>query len=153
MDPKRHANPERFDPSRWLEDTQTSAEAATNPDATKRDHFVFGAGRRLCQGMHIADRSLFLAMSRLLWGFEFHRAVDDATGKEIVPAMHDLTEGLFVLPKPFQAKVVPRSEAKAARIRAEWAEMTELLDDEMQWKALPKGMIWDDDAALVGVEA
>ncbi|KAL1865421.1 hypothetical protein VTK73DRAFT_5265 [Phialemonium thermophilum] len=144
MDPKRHPNPRKFDPTRWAHDTQTSAEAALNADATKRDHFVFGAGRRLCQGMHIADRSLFLAISRLLWAFDFRRAVDEKTGQEIVPDMDDITEGLFVLPKPFPANIVPRSEAKAARVREEWAKMEELLDADLQWKSVPEGLIWKD---------
>ncbi|RYP31688.1 hypothetical protein DL767_005601 [Monosporascus sp. MG133] len=143
-DPKRHPDPQRFDPARWAHDSQTSAEAANNPDATKRDHFVFGAGRRLCQGMHIADRSLFLAISRLLWAFDFRRPVDETTGQEIVPDMEELTEGLFVAPKPFRAHIVPRSEYKAQRVREEWSKMTELLDSELQWKDVPEGVIWRD---------
>ncbi|KAI1081433.1 cytochrome P450 [Whalleya microplaca] len=145
-DAMRHPNPRRFDPARWKDDNQTSAEAANNPDATKRDHFLFGAGRRLCQGMHIADRSLFLAISRLLWAFDFRKAVDEATGEEIVPDMGDLTEGLLIQPKPFKADIVPRSAFKAERVREEWSKMTELLDDEMQWKNVPEGLIWKDFA-------
>ncbi|KAF1968736.1 cytochrome P450 [Bimuria novae-zelandiae CBS 107.79] len=104
MDPIRHPDPRRFDPARYIDDHQTAAEAASNPDASKRDHFVFGAGRRLCQGMHIGERSLFLSMSRLLWAFSFQKA-DDADGKEIVPDADNLTEGLFVLPKAFPEKL------------------------------------------------
>ncbi|OSS45047.1 hypothetical protein B5807_09229 [Epicoccum nigrum] len=141
MDPKRHPEPRRFDPARYINDTQTAAEAANNPDASKRDHFVFGAGRRLCQGMHIGERSLFLAMSRLLWAFEFHKAVG-ADGKEIVPDADDLTEGLFVLPKAFPAKIVPRDAKRVKTVQAEWKKMEGLLDDSLQWKTLPEGMIW-----------
>ncbi|KAI1851131.1 hypothetical protein JX266_003796 [Neoarthrinium moseri] len=143
-DSRRHPNPREFDPTRWANDHQTSAEAASNSDATKRDHFVFGAGRRLCQGMHIADRSLFLAISRLLWAFDFRRPVDE-TGQEIVPDMADLTEGLFVVPKPFKAIITPRNTAKAECIRHEWAKTeADLLDDELQWKVVPEGLIWKD---------
>ncbi|KAI1487972.1 cytochrome P450 [Biscogniauxia mediterranea] len=143
-DPNRHPNPRRFDPTRWAHDSQTSAEAANNRDPTKRDHFVFGAGRRLCQGMHIADRSLFLAISRLLWAFDFKRPIDQTTGQEIIPDMNDLSEGLFVQPRPFGAVITPRNEYKARRVRDEWKKMTELLDDEMQWKNVPEGLIWRD---------
>ncbi|KAK7948932.1 uncharacterized protein PG986_009818 [Apiospora aurea] len=143
-DPKRHPDPSRFDPTRWAHDQQTSAEAAGNRDASKRDHFVFGAGRRLCQGMHIADRSLFLAISRLLWAFDFRRPVDEVTGKEIVPDMADLTEGLFVMPRPFRAVITPRSEARARRVREEWEAVKGLLDEEMQWKTVPEGLVWRD---------
>jgi cytochrome P450 len=141
MDPKRHPDPRRFDPARYAHDNQTAAEAASNPNASARDHFVFGAGRRLCQGMHIAERSLFLAISRLLWAFEFHK-VHDKAGKEMHPDSNSLTEGLFVLPTPFPARIVPRSAEKAALVRAEWSKMQEMLDEEQQWKVMPEGLIW-----------
>ncbi|KAI1734976.1 cytochrome P450 [Xylaria scruposa] len=143
-DASRHPEPRRFDPSRWAHDSQTSAEAANNRDASKRDQFVFGAGRRLCQGMHIADRNLFLAISRLLWAFDFERPIDPSTGKEIVPDMENLTEGLLVCPGPFDAVIKPRSELKAEAIRVEWEKMTELLDDDLQWKTVPEGLVWRD---------
>ncbi|KAI2606391.1 cytochrome P450 [Hypoxylon fragiforme] len=144
-DPKRHPNPRRFDPTRWAHDLQTSLEAATNADASKRDHFLFGAGRRLCQGMHIAERSLFLAMSRLLWAFDFERAIDEKTEKEIVPDMEDLVEsGLFVQPNPFKAVITPRSPQRAERVREEWDAVAKLLDGEKQWQDVPEGLIWKD---------
>lgn len=142
-DPARHPDPRRFDPARWAGDAQTSAQAATNADASRRDHFVFGAGRRLCQGMHIADRSLFLAISRLLWAFDFRRAVGE-DGQEIVPDMADLIDGTFVQPRAFRANIRPRSAFKAECVRREWAAMRELLDDELQWKSVPEGLIWRD---------
>lgn len=129
---------------RFWGDTLNSADSAINPDVSKRDHFVFGAGRRRCLGMHIADRSLFLGISRLLWAFDFKRAVDPETHQEIIPNMDELTEGIFVLPKPFQANIVPRSVDKAQRVQEEWDKMMELLDEDMQWKAVPKGLIWTD---------
>lgn len=141
MDPKRHADPRRFDPARYIDDHQTAHESATNSDASKRDQFVFGAGRRLCQGMHIGERSLFLAMSRLLWAFNFEQA-QDAEGKDIVPNAGDLTEGLLVLPKPFPAKITPRDADKAQQLRAEWEKMGEMLDEDLQWKVLPEGLVW-----------
>ncbi|KNG46886.1 cytochrome p450 [Stemphylium lycopersici] len=140
MDPKRHSNPRHFDPTRYQDDGQTAAEAANNPDASKRDHFVFGNGRRLCQGMHIAERSLFLAISRILWGFNIGKVVD-AFGKEIVPDPEFLTEGLFVQPQPFLAKIEPRGSEQAETIQAEWKDMKKLLDENSQWKETPQGIM------------
>ncbi|KAI4151746.1 MAG: hypothetical protein LQ341_000851 [Variospora aurantia] len=144
LDPKRYPNPREFDPVRFWGDTQNSADSANNPDVSKRDHFVFGAGRRRCLGMHIADRSMFLAISRLLWAFDFKRAIDAKTQQEIIPDMDELIDGVFVLPKPFRANIVPRSGHKAEHVRKEWVGMLELLDEEMQWKAVPEGLIWRD---------
>ncbi|RDA93281.1 hypothetical protein CP533_2066 [Ophiocordyceps camponoti-saundersi (nom. inval.)] len=147
-DPKRHPDPRQYNPSRWAGDNQNSAQAAVNADATKRDHFVFGAGRRMCQGMHIADRSLFLAMSRTLWAFDIKRAVDGKTGHEIVPDVDNIVDGLFVCPRPFKANIVPRSQQKVARVQEEWAKMLELLDESKQWKTVPEGLKWKDYESL-----
>ncbi|OTB07018.1 hypothetical protein M426DRAFT_54404 [Hypoxylon sp. CI-4A] len=146
QDPNRYSDPQRFDPARWAHDSQTSVEAAHNPDVSKRDHFLFGAGRRVCQGMHIADRSIFLAISRLLWAFDFERATDEKTGKEMIPDRKALVpeNGSFVQPAPFKAAIKPRSAWKAQQIREEWGKMTELLDDDGQWKAVPEGLVWRD---------
>ncbi|KAH8198291.1 hypothetical protein TruAng_007541 [Truncatella angustata] len=142
-DAKRHPNPRKFDPTRWAGDHQTSAQAASNSNPSKRDHFVFGAGRRLCQGMHIADRSLFLAISRLLWAFDFLRA-NDEHGQEIVPDMSDLTEGMLIQPRPFRAVITPRNAFKAECVQKEWAQMAELLDGDLQWRDVPEGLVWRD---------
>ncbi|KAF2828007.1 cytochrome P450 [Ophiobolus disseminans] len=152
-DPQRHPDPRRFDPMRYADDDQTAAEAANNADASQRDHFVFGAGRRLCQGMHIAERSLFLAISRLLWAFDLRTARNEY-GVEVVPDAEDLTEGLLIQPKPFPASIVPRSDDKAEKVREEWEKMEELLDEEMQWNVLPEGLIWKEykKAAEVDLE-
>ncbi|KAF2644245.1 cytochrome P450 [Massarina eburnea CBS 473.64] len=147
-DPKRHPDPRNYDPSRWANDSQNSAQAALNADPTKRDHFVFGAGRRMCQGMHIADRSLFLAMSRTLWAFEFKRAIDEKTGQEIIPDEDNVVDGLFMCPKPFPANIVPRSAAKVARVEEEVGEVMKLLDEYLQWKTVPDGLKWKDYEAM-----
>ncbi|KAF1949794.1 cytochrome P450 [Byssothecium circinans] len=143
MDEKRHPDPRRFDPARYKDDQQTAAEAANNRDASKRDHFVFGAGRRLCQGMHIAERSMFLAISRLLWAYNFEKAVDEQ-GNEVTPDAGNLTEGFLVAPRPFPARIVPRDGKKIEVVRSEWRKMEELLDGSAQWRELPEGLIWKE---------
>lgn len=130
---------------RYIDDHQTSLDAANNPDPTKRDHFVFGAGRRRCSGMHIADRSIFLAISRLLWAFDFKRAVDPATGKELIPDMNDLAEGVMAFPKHFPTNIVPRSAEREKAVRKEWEKVAKLLDSNGQWKTVPEGLIWQDE--------
>lgn len=130
---------------RYIEDHQSSVDAANNPDPTKRDHFVFGAGRRRCQGMHIADRSLYLGISRLLWAFDFRRAIAPDTLQEIIPDMNSLAEGVMSLPKPFPVDIVPRSDEKAQTVREEWRQALFLLDEESQWKSVPDGLIWKDE--------
>lgn len=84
-------------------------------------------------------------MSRLLWAFDFERAIDEKTEKEIVPDMEDLVEsGLFVQPNPFKAVITPRSPQRAERVREEWDAVAKLLDGEKQWQDVPEGLIWKD---------
>ncbi|KAI1771735.1 cytochrome P450 [Hypoxylon cercidicola] len=144
-DPKRHKSPRQFQPMRYIDDQQSSIDAANNPDPTKRDHFVFGAGRRRCQGMHIADRSLFLAISRLLWAFNFERATNTDTNQEIIPDMENLVDGIMSTPKPFPVNIVPRNAHKAQTVREEWDAVSKLLDEQSQWKTVPEGLIWKDE--------
>lgn len=138
--PERYPNPRQFDPTRYANDSQTALESANNPDPSARDHFGFGAGRRVCQGMHIAERSLFLGISRLLWAFDFDKAVD-GNGAPIYPDASELTEGALVQPKPYPAKITPRSERKVETIRQEWKSMESFLDDEGQWKVAPEALL------------
>ncbi len=139
MDPKRHANPFVFDPERFIDDNTTSQESSQQRDVSKRDNFLFGVGRRICQGMHIADRSMFLAISRLLWGFRMEAPVDN-NGKPIVPDPTKLIPGMLVQPEPFPAAIRPRTQKHAETIRSEWADAFKLLDADEQWKEIPKGM-------------
>ncbi|KAH7089851.1 cytochrome P450 [Paraphoma chrysanthemicola] len=69
-DPSRHQDPERFWPERYEGDLTTSEESKNSADVRKRDHFAFGSGRRICPGYHVAERSLAIAIMRLVWAFE-----------------------------------------------------------------------------------
>lgn len=138
--PARYTNPRDFDPTRYAHDSLTALESANNVDSGARDHFSFGAGRRVCQGMHIAERSLFLGISRLLWAFDFEKALD-GEGAPITPDASEFTEGALVQPKPYPAKIVPRSAQKVQTIRQEWKAMENLLDEEGQWKVRPEALV------------
>jgi len=67
----------------------------------KRPHLTFGAGRRICPGSHVADRTLFIGMSRLIWAFKFDYKTD-IHGLPIPIEKDAVTEGLVVAPLPFQ---------------------------------------------------
>ena len=140
MDPKRHPNPRCFDPSRYFHDHRSARESALCSDVKERDHFLFGAGRRICKGIDIGENSLFLGLSRMLWAFNFEKSTDTA-GKEITPDPNDLVGGLAASPRPFPAKIVPRTEKHAQAIRTEW-ELTQsaLNSNDKQWKDVPQDL-------------
>ncbi|KAK3903560.1 O-methylsterigmatocystin oxidoreductase [Staphylotrichum tortipilum] len=138
MDPKRHDDPRRFNPDRYKDDFQSLADAAANPDASKRDQFTFGAGRRICPGMHVAERSLFLGVSRMLWGFDITPATG-ADGKPILPDPDRLTQGFVCQPEEFPVTIKPRSDARRQMMEEEWiTAQKEFLDPvTKQWRVSP----------------
>ena len=68
---------EQYKPERFLQHGLTAGEYAALADVDARDHFSFGGGRRICPGLHIAERSVFINLARLLWGFNIEHAKDE----------------------------------------------------------------------------
>ncbi|KAH0838681.1 cytochrome P450 [Lanmaoa asiatica] len=116
-DPEVYPNPDKFDPQRWL-----------NSDGRVRDDLKFpsfGFGRRICPGQHIANRSIFINTTLLLWSFRITQdpksPIDD-TG---------FVDGVIAHPKPFDACFTPRI-ADAAHLRdvmAKYGESSEAVLD------------------------
>jgi cytochrome P450 len=138
MDPARAPNPRQFNPDRHKDDNLSLFDSAINPDGTKRDQFTFGAGRRICQGMHIAERSLFLGIARILWAFDILPKIG-VDGKPVLPDQEKLTQGFVCMPEPFAARIVPRSDKRAEIVRREWEVCEETLLDAgtKQWISSP----------------
>lgn len=65
-----YTDSETFDPDRFLEDKLDAFASASSSDHFKRDHFHYGFGRRLCQGIFVAEASLYIVISRVIWGFD-----------------------------------------------------------------------------------
>lgn len=142
MDATRSPNPRVFNPDRYASDP-TSLYQSVIGDTTKRDNFVFGAGRRLCQGIHIAERSLFLAISRLFWAFDILPAKDQY-GEDVQYDPDDLVGGITVQPADYPAVIRPRSEGREGVVRREMEECMGFLDGEtLQWEKVPEGMVFE----------
>lgn len=145
-DPERHPEPRRFNPDRFGNDTSSLPDSISNPDPTKRPTFTFGAGRRICQGMHVAERSLFLGISRLLWGFDVSPA-KDADGNDVLPDPSKLTQGFVCMPEPFQATIKPRSAERVSVMKKAWEDAQKDLDPvTKQWKQ------WKYDTQHIGTK-
>ena len=143
-DSDRYAEPRRFNPDRFAKDSDvvSMAEMAAHPDPSKRDTVGFGAGRRICPGMHVADRSLFLGITGILWSFSI-TPKKDAQGRDILPDADNLVVAISARPETFEANILPRDEKRARIVREEWEDAQRLLDPETkQWKEAPEGD-WD----------
>jgi cytochrome P450 len=116
-DPDLWPNPSAFDPSRYLKYTASAAYYMNSTDASERDHFSYGAGRRACPGIHVAERSLFINVSRVLWGFNLRKKVG-ADGKE-VEVSAKMAPGFFSVPEPFECDIKPRSGKHTLMMRVQ----------------------------------
>lgn len=107
-DPIRYPDPHKFDPSRFIDHNLGVAEEANHPDPYQRSHVGFGGGRRICPGMHVADRSMFINIARTLWGFDV-RLKRDSEGREIQIdfGLSGTMEGSNCSPKPFECGMIP----------------------------------------------
>ncbi|KAL1881025.1 hypothetical protein Plec18167_003566 [Paecilomyces lecythidis] len=123
-DKKRFPNPDVFDPDHFKGQMALASELSTSADYESRDHYGYGAGRRLCPGIHLAERNLFLGISKLIWAFSIEPGLD-GQGKPIEPDFNPATgysEGFLVCAKDFPCRIKPRSEARRATITKEYEE-------------------------------
>lgn len=116
-DPARHPNPDTFDPERYAGRTLPASEYINAADPEQRDHWAYGSGRRICPGIHLAERNLFLAIAKLLWAFRI-QPKETARGRPIpvdVDPKTGYSEGFLHCPKPFQAEFRVRGEGNGRR--------------------------------------
>ncbi|KAG1754242.1 cytochrome P450 [Suillus lakei] len=61
-DPEVYPEPDAFKPRRWIDD-----QGCLRDDLT---FFTFGFGRRVCPGLHVANRSVLINSLLVLWAFQ-----------------------------------------------------------------------------------
>ncbi|KIK51635.1 hypothetical protein GYMLUDRAFT_50453 [Collybiopsis luxurians FD-317 M1] len=103
-DAQRHPEPFRFNPDRYIQDSTLSSESANLPNPYERDHWMFGVGRRICPGMWVAEREIFLVIARVLWAFR----MEEIPGEPIDLKEYDGLSGRS--PVPFRIKMIPRHD-------------------------------------------
>lgn len=68
MDEQYYPDRDTFNPDRVLEQSSKLAnDFAVGPDYAHRDHYGYGAGRHICPGMHLVERSMWRITAKLLW--------------------------------------------------------------------------------------
>ncbi|KAF8597611.1 cytochrome P450 [Ceratobasidium sp. AG-I] len=102
-DPKSYPNPHVFDPTRFLTPTP-------NPDPRR---FLFGFGRRVCPGQHVANNGAFTLAAAFMSVFKV--VAGDDTMKEVEKCGREVWRmftpfGPFE-PMPFKCTITPRDEA------------------------------------------
>ncbi|KAG2141066.1 cytochrome P450 [Suillus clintonianus] len=60
-DPEVYPEPDAFKPQRWIDEEGLLRDDLTN--------FLYGFGRRVCPGQHVANRTVFISVVLILWAF------------------------------------------------------------------------------------
>jgi len=116
-DERYFKDPDIFDPDRFVAYTETSNHYTSLP-GDERDHYSYGAGRRSCPGIHMAERSQWRIAAKMLWAFDFYEPLDPKTGRVIPLGVSDsdFDPGIVLKPLPFSVRLVPRTPEHAASI-------------------------------------
>ncbi|RUS32001.1 cytochrome P450 [Jimgerdemannia flammicorona] len=98
FNPEIYPDPYTFKPERHLEEDVGNI----------RQHYAFGAGRRICPGSFLAEKSVFILISRIVQVFRIEPPLD-AQGNPVEVPLPDVTVTQPGMPN-FKVRFVPRHD-------------------------------------------
>ncbi|GAA5989469.1 hypothetical protein JCM11641_007313 [Rhodosporidiobolus odoratus] len=104
-DPEYFSEPDEFRPERYLK-VEDGGEDEGEGYPQNPGHSAFGWGRRICPGMHVAERSLWIAVAHVLHHFELSMPPGSPTLDTTA-----VQEGFSPKPAPFQVQMTFRGGA------------------------------------------
>ena len=122
-----YSDPEMYNPDRFLGHPRLATDYAGSPDYMNRDHYAYGSGRRICVGIHLAERTQWRITARILWAFNIEQAVDEETGGLIELDTDAYVDGFLMQPMPFRCRFTPRSEKHVEIIRRDFRNVEAFL--------------------------
>jgi phenylacetate 2-hydroxylase len=109
-DPSHFLYPHNFVPERFID---------LKEEGGGTQHFAYGAGTRMCAGVHLANRELYAVFTRLILAWRFLPTRDESMTPVLDSIECNAVPTSFVTqPRPFKVRMVPRDEG---RLR-EWIE-------------------------------
>ncbi|EIN10090.1 cytochrome P450, partial [Punctularia strigosozonata HHB-11173 SS5] len=106
-DPDAFDDPESFQPERYLK-TEFGTKRGVDVNDWRRT-LLFGAGRRLCPGISLANNTMKIITMNLVWGFDFRQL----PGRSPVD-IWSYSTGALMGPEPYELSITPRSLERAA---------------------------------------
>lgn len=121
FDENKFSDPNAFNPERYLGHShRVGVYAAADPN--ERDHYGFGAGRRICPGMHLAENSIFIVLAKVLWAFSIHAPLGaDGVEEELDTSDLAYEPGMMTVPLRYKLRFLPINEKRKSIICEEWA--------------------------------
>ena len=132
-DPDRYESPLEFKPERFEKNKHKSSfESSIEADPMDRDHYIFGWGRRICPGIHLAEASILLLAARLLWAFDITLAKDENGNDMEVSADPEKAYDHSIIsnPKVFPICLRARSDERARAIEEAFQDAVETWEEK-----------------------
>ncbi|GAM36833.1 hypothetical protein TCE0_018f06241 [Talaromyces pinophilus] len=134
--PEDYDSPDDFIPERFLRHPygmrlDEAHDAAHLESASARVTYDFGAGRRICPGMHSAKQSLLLGLAKVLWAFD----ILPQEGKEIDLSLETgLVQDIALHPREFDVLLTLREGRTREEVLEHYEKAYEREAEMMNWK-------------------
>ncbi|KAF2114293.1 cytochrome P450 2D18 [Lophiotrema nucula] len=122
---KQCEDPDTYNPDRYLQHPRLAMDYAGSPDYENRDHYSYGSGRRVCVGIHLAERTQWRILARLLWAFNIEPPVDES-GK-VFELGYDYVDAFLSHPVPYNVRFTPRSAYHERVVRESFVNVKDFL--------------------------
>lgn len=127
-DPDEFDDPDAFMPSRYMNNRfgskrpgpdASGEKKAAEREVSRKQTYVFGAGRRMCAGQKMAETSMMMTMAKLVWAFD----VTPGEGGVLDTSMQTgFKDAILSGPKEFNVRFEVRGNRKKETIERKWRE-------------------------------
>jgi hypothetical protein len=108
-----YPDPDSFKPDRWLKPNYPTYQEPLTKYPNLARFAGFGHGRRICPGLEVSEKALFLEVTSLYWACNV-RPARNSQGKDVEIPWYDYTGVAISTPKRFQFRVEERSDGRLA---------------------------------------